>query len=244
MNKLFLLFLCVFFNFNVFATQNIEFVVSASPGGPNDTVTRKIADRIEKNSNLQFTIINKPGAAHVIAYNHVMTTTKPTLIMETPEIEKHEVFSQVDELYNGGHFMNILFVSEKSGIKNMKQMIELSDKRTINFGHGGVGSYSHLAMQSVCKTTLRCLDVPYKSAAEGMMGLLNGSIDAYAIVSYGSKQFLENDKYLAIHDIRLGKEKSWYKLFGKNLTEKDKRIIVDILKNTDAKFFTDMGLER
>lgn len=244
MNKLFLLFLCSFFNFNVFATQPIEFVVSASPGGPNDTVSRKIVERIEKSSNLQITVINKPGGAHVIAYNYVTTSNKPTLIMETPEIEKHELFNQVEELHNGGHFINTLFVSEKSGIKNLKQLIELSKKREINFGHGGVGSYSHASMQAMCKSTLRCLDVPYKSGAEGMMALLTGTIDAYAIVSYGSKQFLENDKYVAIHDIRLGKEKSWYKLFGKNLSDKDKNTIMEILKNTDPKFFTDMGLER
>ncbi len=224
--------------------QPIEFVVSASPGGPNDTVSRKIVERIEKSSNLQITVINKPGGAHVIAYNYVATSNKPTLIMETPEIEKHELFNQVEELYSGGHFINTLFVSEKSGIKNLKQLIELSKKREINFGHGGVGSYSHASMQIMCKSTLRCLDVPYKSGAEGMMALLTGTIDAYAIVSYGSKQFLENDKYVTIHDVRLGKEKSWYKLFGKNLSDKDKNTIMEILKNTDPKFFTDMGLER
>ena len=224
--------------------EPIEFIVSASPGGPNDTVTRKIVDRLEKETNLQFTIINKPGAAHVIAYNYVSATTKPTLIMETPEIEQNEVFSSVQELYNGGHFFNTVFVSQKSGIKNLNDLIELSKLREINFGHGGVGSYSHKAMEAICKKTLRCLDVPYKSSAEGMMGLLSGVIDAYAIVSYGSKQFLQNDKYVPVHNIRIDKDKSWYKLFGKNIPEKDRQTIVNVLKSTDNKFFVDMGLEK
>lgn len=78
--------------------QTIEFVVSASAGGPNDTVTRKIADAIEQNSNLKIVVTNKPGGAHTVAYNYVVTSNKPTLIMETPQIENHEVFSQMDEM--------------------------------------------------------------------------------------------------------------------------------------------------
>ena len=224
--------------------ETIEVVVSASAGGPNDTVTRKVVERLEKQTNLQFVILNKPGAAHVIAYNYVQSTSKPILIIETPEITQHEVYSHVDELYNTGYFYNTLLVSEKSGIKNLNQLIDLSKQREINFGHGGVGSYSHLVTKQICEKTIRCLEVPYKSSPEGMIGLLSGTIDAYAIVSYGSKQFLENEKYLAIYNIRLGREKSWYKIFGKNLPERDRQSIVSVLKYTDAKFFTEMGLEK
>jgi hypothetical protein len=101
-----------------------------------------------------------------------------------------------------------------------------------------------MAAAKMCDKTLRCLTVPYKSGAEGMMGLLSGTVDAYAVVSYGSKQFTENDKYLAIHNIRLGKDKSWYKMFAKNIPEKDRQVIISVLKSTDKKFFTDMGFEK
>ena len=143
-----------------------------------------------------------------------------------------------------GYFSNTLFVSEKSGIKNLKQLIDISKKREINFGHGGVGSYSYLAMESICKKTLRCLDVPYKSGSDGMMGLLTGTIDAYALTSYGIKQFLDNDKYVALNNIRLSKEKSWLKLFGKNLSDKDKETIVKVLSSQEQKFYTELGFEK
>lgn len=224
--------------------QSIEVVVSAAPGGPNDTVTRRIVDRLEKQTNLQFVVINRPGAAHTIAYNYVSLTSKPTLLIETPEIEKHEVFNQVDELFNTGHFYNILLVSSSSGIKNINNLIDLSKQREIVFGHGGVGSYSHAAAKQMCEKTLRCLDVPFKGAAEGMLSLMSGTIDAYAVVSYGSKQFTDNEKYHAIYNIKLGKEKSWYKMFSKNLPEKDRQTIISVLKSFEGKFFTDMGLDR
>lgn len=224
--------------------QPIEFVVSASPGGPNDTVSRKIAEKLESRTNLQFVIVNKPGAAHTIGYNYVRTTSKPSLIMETPEIAQHEVFPYVEELYTGGYFVNTVFVSRKSGVKTLKQLIALSKQREVKFGHGGVGSYSQLSMGALCGSTLKCLDVPYKSGAEGMMAILTETIDAYALASYGSKQFLENPMYVAIHDVRLAKEKSWFKLFGKNLSSKNKKIITDALEAEDPQFFTGMGLEK
>lgn len=220
--------------------QTIEFVVSASVGGPNDTVTRKVADLIEANSDLKIVVANRPGGAHAVAYNYIIASNKATLIMETPQIEKHSVLSEVEELFNAGYFSNTLFVSQKSGIKTLK---DLSNKKEVLFGHGGIGSFSHMAMQVMCEKELKCLDVPYKSSAEGMLDLLTGTIDAYAIVSYGSKQFSENDKYVVVHKIKMGNEKSWYKLFGKNISEKDKQTITNILKAQPKKFFKDMGFD-
>jgi tripartite-type tricarboxylate transporter receptor subunit TctC len=237
------LFLLLVFCGSCFA-QTIEFVVSASPGGPNDTVTRKIAEALERRTNLQFVIVNKPGAAHTIGYNYIKGTNKPSLIMETAEIAQHEVFPHVEELYLGGYFVNTVFVSEKSGVKTLKQLAELSKQREIKFGHGGVGSYSHMAMASLCEKILKCLDVPYKSGIEGMTAILTETIDAYALASYGSKQFLENARYVAVQDVRLPKEKSWFKLFGRNLSSADKEAISNALKAEGPKFFTDMGLEK
>lgn len=232
------------FALNVTSAERIEVVVSASPGGPNDTVTRKIVDKLEKQTDFQFVILNKSGGERVIAYNYVNNTTKPVLILETQEIEKHEVFSKVDDIFTLGYFYNILLVSEKSGIKNISQLIELSKQREINFGHASIGSYSHLASKYMCDKTLRCLSVPYKSSAEGMIGLLTGTIDAYAIVSYGSKQFIDNTRYVAIHNIRLERDKSWYKMFSKNLPEKDIQSIRYVLQSLDSRFFAEMGFDK
>lgn len=221
--------------------ETIEFIVSASPGGPNDTVTRKIVETLEKNSNLQFVVFNKPGAAHTIAYTHVVNSNKPTLIMSTPEILTHEVFTQVDEIFNTGYFTNILYVSTKSEIKNIDQLSRLKE---VKFGHGGFGSYSYMAMRKMCDQTLKCLEVPYKSGANGMMALMSGEIDAYALASYGSSQFIQNDKINAIYHIRVEKDKSWFKLFAKNISSKDKETIRNILRAQDIKFYNDMGFEK
>jgi len=229
---------------NVYAQPAIEFVVSAAAGGPNDTVTRKLVEKLEKDTSLKFIVLNKAGAAHVIGYNYVLHSDKPTLIMSTPEIVNHEVYSKLDEMHNAGYFTNTLFVSKKSNIQNFKQLTELSNTREIVFGHGGVGTYSHRAQQTICEKTLRCLDVAYKGGSQGMLALMSGEIDAYAITTYGTRQFFENDKLVPIHDIVFSKDNSWFKLFSKNISKTDQEIIATALKSQDLKFYTDMGFKK
>ena len=242
--KIISLLVSLVLSFNVNAQNTIEFVVSASAGGPNDIVTRKIVEALEQHTKLKFVVFNKPGASHTLAYNYIINSDKPLLIMSTPEISKHPVHTQVDELYNVGYFTNTLFVSEKSGIKSLKQLEDISKSRDILFGHGGHGTYSYMAMNIVCEKTLRCLQIPYKSGASGMLAVMTGEIDAYAIANYGVKHFFENTKITPISEIKATRDKSWFKLFSKNVSAKDTEIIVNVLASQDIKFYKDMGFEK
>jgi len=231
-------------SFNISAQPIIEFVVSAAAGGPNDTVTRKLVEKLEKDTSLKFVVFNKPGAAHAIGYNYVFNSDNPTLILSTPEITTHEVYSKLDEVHNLGYFTNTLFVSKKSNIQTFKQLVDLSKTREIVFGHGGVGTYSHRAMQTVCEKTLKCLDLAYKGGSQGMMALMSGEIDAYSITTYGTKQFFENDRLVPIHNIGTTKDKNWFKLFAKNISKEDQEIISNVLKSLNFKFYKDLGFEK
>ena len=106
--------LAIIISFNVGAQPAIEFVVSAAPGGPNDTVTRKLVEKLEKNTPLKFIVLNKAGAAHVIGYNHVLNSDKPTLIMSTPEITNHDVYPTLDEVYNAGYFSKTVGIASSN----------------------------------------------------------------------------------------------------------------------------------
>lgn len=243
MKKLLLVLISAILSFSIYA-EPVEFVVSASAGGPNDTVTRKLVEKLEKETGRQFVVTNRPGAAHTIGYTYVQNSTKPTLILSTPEIASHDVYAHVQDVYTLGYFYNNLFVSERSGIKSFKHLTDISKTRDINFGHGGVGTYSHMAMEQLCSSVLKCLAVPYKSGANGMLALLSGEIDAYALASYGSQQFLENPKVSAIYKIRAQKDKSWFKVFAKNISQKDQELISGVLKAQDKGFYLDMGFEK
>ena len=237
MKLLLLLFFCV----NLQA-QPIEFIVAAAVGGPDDTITRKLISKIEEQSSLKFVIVNKPGAAHTIGYNYMNQSAQPALMISNNNIMNNDLYKTSKPVFKLGTFTNIVFVSKASPIKDMKDLIELSQKRQINFAHGGIGTASHKAMSRLCEKILNCLSVPYKGASQAMLDLLNGTVDAFAVVSYGADTFLQNTSYKSIGKIT--NEDNWVILFGKNLNDKNIEIIQNVLNQTNNDFFTKIGFSQ
>ena len=234
MKLLLLLLFCV----NLQA-QPIEFIVAAAVGGPDDTITRKLISKLEEQSSLKFVIVNRPGAAHTIGYNYMNQSMQPSLMISNNTIVNNDLYKTSKPVFKLGTFSNIVFVSKASPIKDMKDLVELSQKRQINFAHGGVGTASHKAMARLCEKTLNCLPVPYKGAAQAMLDLLNGTVDTFAVVSYGANSFLQNTSYKSIG--KISNDDNWVILFGKNLSNKDIETIQTILNQTNDDFFTEMG---
>jgi hypothetical protein len=72
-----------------------------------------------------------------------------------------------------------------------------------------------------------------------MLDLLNGTVDTFAVVSYGANSFLQNTSYKSIG--KISNEDNWVILFGKNLSNKDVETVQTILNQTNNDFFTEMG---
>lgn len=251
--------LAAMFAAGAIASQPIEFVVKASPGGPDDIVTRKLVEEIEKRSTLKFVVINKPGAAHQIGYNYFESRATPALIVADNNISSHSVYQSSKEVFRLGEFTNIIYTKNGSGINTLEDLIELSKKREINFGHGGIGTYSHAAAERICDKVIRCLLVPYKSGAPAMLDMLSGSIDAYSLISYGADVYMNNNSYVPImmfsnirhpiYNVRLLPKtmkkleiKNWIAIFGKNMSDSDIITIQKVMNELDDKFFIEFGL--
>lgn len=252
------LLLLLFLSFELNATP-IEFVVKAAAGGPDDVITRKLVDHIEQDTNLKFIVVNKPGAAHVIGYNYFESKNTPALIIGDSNMINHPVINSSERLFLMGDFTNILFVKNKNGINTLDDLINLSKEREIKFGHGGVGTFSWIAADTMCQKILRCLLVPYRSGAPGMLDILNGTIDAYALISYGSNAFIDNDMYRTIVMYSTSKHptldiptlprkykdleiRNWIAIYSKNLSVDDKSRIQQSLNKINSTFFIENGL--
>ena len=222
------------------SSEPIEFVVSGSVGSPTDVLVRQLIEKLESVLNTSVVVVNKPGGGHMVAYNYVLASTKPTLLMSTAEIVNHELYSKAFDLFTVGYFTNKMYVNSRSGIKNLPDLIELSRRRPIVFGTSGVGNHSYIAMEILCKTTIRCIDVSYKSGSEGMIAVLAGEIDTYAAVSYGI-DYSQNLNYTMVHEVKLPKDRSWLKLFARNIGDRDRQKIVGMMTQQSSKFYSDMG---
>ena len=252
--------LCILMMFSslVYSQQSIEFIVKAAVGGPDDILTRRIADHLERTTDMRFVVVNKPGAAHMIGYSYFENTQHPALLIGDVNIQTHSVYSASERIFDIGEFTNTLFVRKNSGIESLNDLIQLSKTREIKFGHGGVGTFSHTAASIMCEK-IKCMLVPYKSGAPGMIDLMTGQIDAFALISYGSNVYMNNDNYVPIvmysttkhpkynvpllpSSMKSMEIKNWIALFSRNLSAKQNKEITKAMSTIDKSFFIDSGL--
>ena len=253
----YIIWLVLCFITNTYA-QPIEFIVKAAVGGPDDILSRRIADHLERTTDMKFVIVNKPGAAHAIGYSYFENTSHPALLLGDVNIQSHPVYSIAERIFTIGEFTNILFVRKNSSIESLNDLIELSKTREIKFGHGGIGTFSHTAATSMCEK-IKCLLVPYKSGAPGMIDLMTGQIDAFALISYGSSVYMNNDNYIPIvmysntkhpkynvallpSSMKSMEIKNWIALFSRNLSVKQNKDITKAMSMIDKSFLIDNGL--
>jgi tripartite-type tricarboxylate transporter receptor subunit TctC len=232
---------------NICYSEQIEFVISASPGGALDILSRKIEREIELNSSLNLVVISKTGASHNIGYQYIHQTKKPTLFISDISLIRNKnltgypngVVDVVEPLHYIGGFHSVLMVSSKTPIKNYNDFIKLASERQIRMGHGGIGTFGHEAAEEVCKN-IDCLMVPYKSSSPGMVDVASQIIDAFPFQSYGAKQLLQSDgNFIGIKEVDF---KHWVMLFSKNLKDTDKTNIINILSRQDKNFYENLGV--
>jgi tripartite-type tricarboxylate transporter receptor subunit TctC len=257
MKKILLLLLL---SFNLYA-EPIEMVVTATPGGPEDSLIRKLAAVLENETNLKFVVFNKPGGSKSIGYSYVELSTKPTLLTSSDSILDHSVIKSVEPIFYIGSSSIIWFTSKDSNLKTIDDLINLSQLREVKISNAGLTTQSYKGASIFCEKVLRCLMVPYKSnGPETMTALLNGTLDAVTLPSYGNLSYLQNDRFNAIVIMSNVKNKSfnvpllpnkfkhlekqdWTILFGKNIPDMDKKIIINVLKNLNSDFFTEIGFQ-
>jgi tripartite-type tricarboxylate transporter receptor subunit TctC len=245
-------------SFNLHA-EPIEMVVSASPGGPEDVSSRKMVMELELKTNLKFVVVNKPGASKTIGYNYVYQTDKPTLLLSSDTILENKVKDVVEPLFYMGYSSNLVVINPNSNINHVDDFISLSQKREIRVGHGGELTQGYVAGVALCeKLKLNCLYVPFKSAPEVMIGVMNNTVDFFAVTSFGTESYINNNKIkplmlmstikhktfnvptlpIKYKDIE---QKKWTILFSKNLNEYDKLTIHNTLKALNDDFYTNLG---
>lgn len=239
--------------------QPIEFIVKAAPGGPDDIITRKLVDHLHQTTDMKFVVMNKPGAGHMIAYSYFENHQGPSLIIGDVNMMAHTVYASSKNIFTLGEFTNTIFVRKASGIETLNDLIKLSSTREIKFGHGGIGSFSHIAAVKICDSVIKCLLVPYKSGAPAMVDLMTGQIDAYSLISYGSDVYMNNDYYTPVmmysttkhpkynvallpQNLKNIEIKNWISVFTRNMSDKQNKEIIKSLSLIDKTFFIDSGL--
>ncbi len=196
-----------------FPNRPVKIVVPFPPGGPSDTLSRLVADRLAEGWKQPVVVENRAGAggnlglgiaakAPADGYTLAMVATStfavnPNLYPNLP-FDPDRDFVPVSLL---AKIANVLLVNPQVPASNLKELVALIKAKpgVLNGGYPGAGNSAHISLVLFEKAAgAEVTRVPYKGDADGMNALIAGQIQVYFTVSFVAAPQVKSGRLRAI----------------------------------------------
>ena len=167
----------------------ITLVVGMAPGSVTDTAARIVAQRAAQILGENVIVINKPGAASMIASESVVRAPADgyTLLLTSvamsvnPSLYKRVPYDAATDLVPVAFLVNapqILVVNPSVGVKTLGEFLEkYKDAKNLNYASPGVGTMPHLAAEVFSiKSGIKMNHVPYRGGAPALNDVIAGNV--------------------------------------------------------------------
>lgn len=173
--------------------KSVTLYVGFPPGGANDIAARIIGKKLSENIGQKVVIDNKPGAGGNIVTSLVASGPADGSVILLGSIGPLSIASHLMKLpYDpvkdlaplamGGSFPNVLLVSPDSGIKTLKDLVDLAKKEPgkLTYASTGAGSASHLQGELFNQRAgVDIVHVPYKGGGAAMLDVIGNRVTVY-----------------------------------------------------------------
>ena len=174
-------------------TKAVTLYVGFPPGGANDIAARIIGKKLSENIGQKIVVDNKPGAGgnivtdvvakgpsdgSVILLGSIGPLSIASHLMKIP----YDPVKDLAPLAMGGSFPNVLLVSPESGIKSLKDLVDLAkkDPGKLTNASTGAGSASHLQGELFNQRAgVDIVHVPYKGGGAAMVDVIGNRVTVY-----------------------------------------------------------------
>lgn len=165
-------------------------VVPFAPAGISDLLARAVADRMVESLGQPLIVDNRAGASGNIGTRIVARSPGDgyTLLFVSPAFATN-IHLFTDAGYDPvrdfvpvaqvASATNLLVVTPQAGVTSVRQLIELSRRRSgeLNYGSGGAGTSGQLAAELFqASAGVRMTHVPYKGAGPAVTALLGNEV--------------------------------------------------------------------
>ena len=191
-------------------TQPIRIIVPYSPGGSSDIIAREISKPLQDALKQTVYVENKPGAngntgtdmAAKATDGHTLVLCDIGALAISPSVYTKLAFDPSKDLKGVAmlaYSPHLLVVHPSVKANNLKELVALSQKETLNFAVTAIGSAPHLAGVAVEKATKAKWEyIPYKggsaavsdTAAGQTQVLMNGMLATLPMVQAGRLKVL------------------------------------------------------
>jgi len=183
-------------------SRPVRLVVPSSPGGGTDTYARLLAQGLGHGLKQQFIVDNRPGASGTIGAEIAaraapdgytfLVSSSPALVINPSLFRNLPYSAERDFTPVARGVVSPLVITSHPSVpaKTLPALVALAKREpgSLTYGSPGVGSSSNLAVKMVEEATgARFVHVPYKGAAQAVLGLLRGEI-AFMVTDISTAQ--------------------------------------------------------
>lgn len=193
-----------------YPNRPVRLVVANAPGGTTDLVARLVAPRISEEIGQTLVIDNRGGAAGLIARDIVARAAGDgyTLLMTNQSIvfaaamhpnATSDIARDFTAIAWLGTSPNVLVSNPTLAAKNVQELVALLKSRKLIFASGGIGSSTHMAMETFLRTAeVKALHVPYKSAGPALIDVVAGNVQFMFSTLPASLPYVRSGKLRAL----------------------------------------------
>jgi tripartite-type tricarboxylate transporter receptor subunit TctC len=191
-------------------SKPVKFINSFPPGGPSDILARAVGDVLQKQFNQPFVVENKAGASGNVGADAVAKSAADgyTLLwgIDTthtinPHIYKAMPFKGADlkPLVVISSSGLLLGVNPSTGLKSVKDFLQVARERSLNFSSGGNGSPGHLWVNMAnLSASTRLVHIPYRGNSPAVMAVVAGEVDGGTLATPGMLPQVKGGKVNAL----------------------------------------------
>jgi len=171
-----------------FPDRPIRIIVPLAAGGTGDTLARLLADELGKQLGGTVVVENRPGSGGVIGTDavagsipdgHTLLHTSQSHVLNAALRDKlpYDPLRDFASISRSADTWQVLLANPGVPAANVKELIALAKKQSLNYGSAGNGSATHMNME-LLKSLARVafVHVPYKGSTQARTDLLSGQV--------------------------------------------------------------------
>ena len=202
-----------------YPSRHIRMIIPQPAGGSADTNARAMSETLGKFLGQNIVIDNR-GSANGIIAGEIFMRAPPdghTLLFASGSLITNQVINKntpFDALQDfipitqvAKTFGYIVLVNPRLGVTTMKDLVELSKKRQINYGSGGIGNALHLGSELInIRSGSKMVHVPYRGLAPVIPALISNEIQVALAPPLTVLQHIKNGR---LHPLAYTGAKRW-----------------------------------
>ena len=176
-----------------FPNKPVHVIISFTPGSSTDIVGRVVAQKLSEIWGQPVVPENRAGAGgsigsavvataapdgYLLLINSNAHSVNPAIYAKLP----YDTTKDFTEIAPLAMQPNVLVVNAGSPYKNLMDLVNVAKAKpgTINWGHAGVGSGTHLNTEKfIAAANIKVTQVPFKGTPEVVQAMFSNSVDCY-----------------------------------------------------------------